>query len=82
MGISRDITGRGFAGPADNQGRGGENALPPFRAHELARRWGVPEQSVTAVLRSGRLRGFKLQKIWLVPRENVERFERGESVGR
>jgi len=56
-----------------------DNRLPPFRTHQLAKRWDVPEQAVTAVLRSGRLRGFKLQKVWLIPRENVERFERGEN---
>jgi excisionase family DNA binding protein len=51
---------------------------PSFRPDELAQRWRVHEQTVTAMLRSGRLRGFKLQKLWRVPRENVELLERGE----
>jgi excisionase family DNA binding protein len=55
-----------------------DDLLPFSRPDELARRWRVHEQTVTAMLRSGRLRGFKLQKLWLVPRENIERFERGE----
>jgi len=56
-----------------------KSSSPPYRSEELARRWGVADQTVTAALRSGRLRGFKVGgKIWLIPRENVERLERGE----
>ena len=73
MGISRNATARNLAGLIDQP-----EPLPPFRPHDLARRWGVPEQTICALLRSGRLRGFKLQKLWLIPRKNVEAYERGE----
>jgi hypothetical protein len=59
---------------ADHQ----EQELTPFRPHELAARWGVNEQTITAALRAGRLQGFKLQKLWLIPRRVVERIESGE----
>jgi hypothetical protein len=51
---------------------------PPYRTDQLARRWGVPEQAITSALRRGVLKGFKLQKIWLIPRENAHALERGE----
>jgi excisionase family DNA binding protein len=57
-----------------------DDTLPPFRPDQLAQRWGVREQTVTAMLRSGRLRGFKLQKLWRVPRKNVELLEDGGNV--
>lgn len=52
----------------------------PLRPAELAARWGVNEQSITAALRAGRLQGFKLRKLWLIPRRVVERIEAGEAA--
>lgn len=54
--------------------------LPPYRVEEVARRWGVAEATVTAALRAGRLQGFQLQKIWLIPRASVARVERGDEA--
>jgi hypothetical protein len=79
MGAPRDLAARNLAGHADNRGCEAEEfPPPPYRTEQVARRWGVPEQAITSALRAGVLKGFKLQKIWLIPRENVHAFERGE----
>jgi excisionase family DNA binding protein len=54
-----------------------DDALPPFRPDELAARWRVHGQTIRALLRSGRLRGFRVHKLWLIPREVVAEVERG-----
>ena len=74
MGVSRHASARYLAGHSDQR----EAEPPPYRPADIAMKWGVPEQTVCALLRSGRLRGFKLQKLWLIPRANVEAYERGE----
>ena len=51
----------------------------PYRSSDLARRWGVSPQAVVAAIKSGRLEGFQLQRIWLITPESVDRFERGEA---
>jgi predicted transcriptional regulator len=51
----------------------------PYRSSEIAQRWGVSPQAVVAAIKSGRLDGFQLQRIWLITPESVERVERGGS---
>jgi len=54
------------------------NDLAPYRSSEVARRWGVSPQAMVAAIKSGRLEGFQLQRIWLISLESVERVDRGE----
>jgi hypothetical protein len=58
-----------------------ERRRPPYRTGELAKRWGCSTQSIVAAVKSGRLDGFQLRRIWLIRPESVERLERGETVG-
>jgi excisionase family DNA binding protein len=57
-------------------------APPPYRTIEVAERWGVAEQTVTAACRRGRIPGaFKVGgKLWLIPRASVAAVERGETA--
>jgi hypothetical protein len=49
----------------------------PFRPDELAQRWDVPEQTITANLRKKVIRGFQIGKLWRVWPQEVERIEAG-----
>jgi excisionase family DNA binding protein len=77
MGAPRHLSSRNLARLTDDID---QHEPPPFRSHDVARRWGVPEQTICALLRSGRLRGFRLKRQWLIPRANVEAYERGEAA--
>jgi excisionase family DNA binding protein len=79
MGTGKHVTARNLAGLTDNT-EDDHEPPPPFRSHDLARRWGVPEQTICALLRSGRLRGFRLKRQWLIPRANVEAYEKGDAA--
>jgi hypothetical protein len=61
--------------------RQGGAGRPPFRPEELSERWGLPVQTITLNLRTGRIAGaFRVGKAWLIPPEVVERIERGEGA--
>jgi excisionase family DNA binding protein len=54
---------------------------PPYRVGELAARWGVSDETIKDALRAGRLRGFRLNRVWLIDRESAHQLERGEAAG-
>jgi len=43
---------------------------PPYRVSEVARKLGVSTRVVLVALKSGRLAGFRLNRMWLIPRDN------------
>jgi hypothetical protein len=53
---------------------------PPHRVEELATAWGVSDDSIRDGLRSGRIRGFRLNRIWLIPHAEKLRIEQGETA--
>ena len=57
-----------------------EARLPPYRASELARRWGVSRNTVLEAVKSGQLEGFRLKRVWLISRASAHRLERGDIV--
>jgi excisionase family DNA binding protein len=50
----------------------------PFRAQELAERWGVSKQAVIKAIQRGDLPAFRMGAIYLIPPAGVEARERGE----
>ena len=50
-----------------------------FTVEELAERWKCAPLTIYNMMKSGKLRGFKLGRGVRIPREAVERYERGES---
>lgn len=52
---------------------------PPYRVSQVAVRLGVSNKAVLDAIKSGRLRGFKLNRMWLIPRESVDRLSAGAS---
>lgn len=49
-----------------------------FTVAELAERWKCAQLTVYTMLNNGKLKGFKLGRGVRIPREAVERYERGE----
>jgi excisionase family DNA binding protein len=47
---------------------------PPYRVGEAARRLGVSNKTVLDALKGGRLSGFKLNRMWLIPRDAIDRL--------
>jgi excisionase family DNA binding protein len=47
---------------------------PPYRVGEVARQLGVSNKAVLDALKRGRLSGFKLNRMWLIPRDAVDRL--------
>jgi hypothetical protein len=53
----------------------------PHRAHrveDLADEWGVSADLIRDGLRSGRIKGFRINRLWLVPHAEKVRIESGE----
>jgi len=50
---------------------------PPYRVAQVAEKWDVSEKAVLDALKRGRIPGFKLGRMWLIPRESVDRLSRG-----
>jgi excisionase family DNA binding protein len=56
---------------------GSENEMverPPYRVSEAARKLGVSNRAILDALRSGRLTGFKLNRMWLIPRGQIDQL--------
>ena len=49
-----------------------------FTVEELAERWKCVPLTIYTMLKSGKLQSFKLGRGVRIPREAVERYERGE----
>lgn len=49
-----------------------------YTVAELAKRWKCAELTVYNMIYSGRLKSFKLGRGVRIPRDAVERYERGE----
>jgi len=39
------------------------------------------DETIKDALRAGRLRGFRLNRVWLIDRESAHQLERGEAAG-
>jgi excisionase family DNA binding protein len=63
----------------ENQNRNEEATLPPYRVRQAARKWGVSNKAVLDALKSGRLVGFRLNRMWLIPRDEIDRLGAGGS---
>jgi len=51
---------------------------PPHRVEDLAVEWDVSGDAIRDALRAGRIKGFKLGRMWLIPDAEKRRIERGE----
>jgi excisionase family DNA binding protein len=49
-----------------------------FTVDELAERWKCSAMTIYSMLQCGKLKSFKLGRSRRIPREAVERYERGE----
>ena len=54
---------------------------PPYRVRDVARKLGVSNKAVLDALKSGRLAGFRLNRMWLVPRDAIDRLGGGGNAG-
>jgi excisionase family DNA binding protein len=52
--------------------RTGEATAPPYRVSQAARKLGVSNKAVLDALKSGRLVGFRLNRMWLIPRAEID----------
>jgi excisionase family DNA binding protein len=52
---------------------------PPYRVGEVARQLGVSNKVVLDALKRGRIPGFKLNRMWLIPRDAIDRLGEGGS---
>ncbi len=50
-----------------------------YTVREVAEAFGLHPDTVAAAIRRGELRATRLGRRWLVPREEVERIERGDA---
>jgi excisionase family DNA binding protein len=53
---------------------------PPLRVSEFAEELGVTDKNVRDAIKSRRLFAFRLNKMWLIPPEELDRVKRGEAV--
>ena len=53
-------------------------ATPPHRVEALATEWGVSSDVIRDALRNGRIKGFRVNRLWLIPHAEKLRVERGE----
>lgn len=51
----------------------------PFTPESLADRWGCSSETVRQLLRSGRLRGFRVGRMFRIPAAAVEEYECGNT---
>ena len=49
-----------------------------YTVTELTKRWKCSRDIIQDMLADKRLHGFKVGRNWRIPREAVERYERGE----
>ena len=54
--------------------RTGFDEGPPYRVSQAARKLGVSNKAVLDALKSGRLTGFRLNRMWLIPRDEIDRL--------
>jgi hypothetical protein len=52
----------------------GQDERPPYRVGQLAKKWNVGNKLILEALKSGRLGGFQLNRMWLIPRDSADRF--------
>jgi excisionase family DNA binding protein len=60
-----------MAREAEAQSAGG---APPYRVGEVARQLGVSNKAVLDALKRSRIPGFKLNRMWLIPRDAINRL--------
>lgn len=53
----------------------GEPERPPLSPAQIAKRWGCSSTLIYDLLAAGKLRGFRLGKLWRVSADEVERYE-------
>jgi excisionase family DNA binding protein len=47
-------------------------SAPPYRVNQAAEKLGVSKKAVLDALKSGRLAGFRLNRMWLIPRDKID----------
>jgi excisionase family DNA binding protein len=52
----------------------GEGTPPPYRVGQVARKLGVSNKVVLDAIKRGRLSAFRLNRMWLIPRDAVDRL--------
>jgi len=55
-----------------------KEAPHPHRVEELAHEWGCSAGLIRDGLRSGRIKGFRINRMWLIPHAEKIRIESGE----
>lgn len=53
----------------------GKPERPPLSPAQVAKRWGCSSTLIYDLLAAGKLRGFRLGKLWRVSADEVERYE-------
>lgn len=61
-----------------NQTRIEEATPPPYRVRQAAKKLGVSNRVVLDALKSGRLVGFRLNRMWLIPRREIDQLDGGQ----
>jgi excisionase family DNA binding protein len=51
-----------------------EEAPPPYRVRQAARKLGVSNKAILDALKNGRLAGFRLNRMWLIPRDEIDQL--------
>jgi excisionase family DNA binding protein len=46
----------------------------PYRVREAAKRLGVSDKAVLDALKSGAIAGFRMKRMWLIPRHVIDRM--------
>ncbi len=50
-----------------------------FTIEDLATRWNCSSQMVYQMLLNKKLKGFRVGKLWRIPRAEIEKIEKGET---
>jgi hypothetical protein len=53
---------------------------PPYRVEALADEWQVSADLIRDGLRTGRIKGFRINRMWLIPHAEKMRIESGEAA--
>jgi excisionase family DNA binding protein len=51
-----------------------KEAPPPYRVRQAARKLGVSNKTILDALKNGRLAGFRLNRMWLIPRDEIDQL--------
>ena len=57
-----------------SQNRDEEALSPPYRVSQAAKKLGVSKKAILDALKNGRLVGFRLNRMWLIPRNEIDQL--------